>query len=238
MTRDVPSILLVDDEASIRDPLAEYLTTNGFAVTAVSDAAAARASLDDTRPDLIVLDIMMPGEDGLSLTRHVRSGGDLPIILLTAKGEDLDRILGLEMGADDYLTKPFNPRELLARIKSVLRRTDTAAPDIDDAVVYEFAELKMDIRARTLSSSDGKFIELTGGEFSLLQVLVERAGRVLNRDQLLDYTQGREASVFDRSIDNQISRLRKKIEMDPKAPQVIKTVRGGGYILSSAVTRS
>lgn len=237
MSGDRPHILVVDDEASIRDPLADYLSTNGYNVSAVADAAAARAFIERSPPDLVVMDIMMPGEDGLSLTRDLRTHNTLPIILLTAKGEDLDRIVGLEMGADDYLPKPFNPRELLARIKSVLRRsTDVQEAPTEDRI-YRFASFRLDVLARTLSRDNGEGIELTGGEFSLLQVLVERAGRVLNRDQLLDLTQGREASVFDRSVDNQISRLRRKIEQDPKTPQVIKTVRGGGYILASKVTR-
>lgn len=234
---DQPKILVVDDEPSIREPLAEYLSANGMVAIEAENAALAREIIERDRPDLVVLDIMMPGEDGLSLTRDLRASRAIPIILLTAKSEDLDRIVGLEMGADDYLGKPFNPRELLARIRSVLRRAETNVTGSAQEC-YRFAGFELDKAARVLRDPGGDPIELTGGEFSLLLALVERAGRVLDRNHLLDLTQGREAGVFDRSVDNQISRLRKKIEQDAKKPDIIKTVRGGGYILSTKVTRT
>ncbi|MGV6819107.1 MAG: response regulator [Parvularcula sp.] len=234
---DQPKILVVDDEPSIREPLAEYLSANGMIAIEAENAAIAREIIERDRPDLVVLDIMMPGEDGLSLTRDLRANRTIPIILLTAKSEDLDRIVGLEMGADDYLGKPFNPRELLARIRTVLRRAETPA-SVSAQECYRFAGFELDKAARVLRDPGGEPIELTGGEFTLLLVLVERAGRVLDRNHLLDLTQGREAGVFDRSVDNQVSRLRKKIEQDAKKPDIIKTVRGGGYILSTKVTRA
>lgn len=229
-------LLVVDDEPSISDPLAEYLEANGYTVATAANVDEARRVLASFEPDLVLLDVMMPGEDGLSLTRSIRAESTLPVILLTAKSEETDKIIGLEMGADDYVVKPFNPRELLARVKAVLRRAVTA-PTEESGDVFEFSGFSLNISARTLSSPDGDDVTLTGGEFGLIHVLAERAGRVLSRDQLLDLTQGREAGVFDRSIDNQISRLRKKIEADPKAPTIIKTVRGGGYLLAGKVSR-
>ncbi len=236
---DTPHILVVDDEESIREPLIDYLTRNGLKVSEAASAAAARDVLDQGGIDLVLLDVMMPGEDGLSLTRSIRAQSSLPIILVTARVEDLDRIIGLEMGADDYVSKPYNPRELLARIKAVLRRAGTdKTSEEEDGQSYIFAGYTLEVEARRLLDHTGEEIVLTGGEFSLLQVLLERAGRVLNRDQLLDLTQGRQTHVFDRSVDNQVSRLRKKLEEDPKAPQIIKTVRGGGYVLASRVERA
>lgn len=232
-----PHLLLVDDEPSIHEPLADYLQSNNYRVTVAENAVQARKVLERGGIDLILLDIMMPGEDGLSLTRTIRVQSTLPIILLTAKSEDTDRIIGLEMGADDYVSKPFNPRELLARIKAVLRRAEPA-PDKKDTETFRFEAFTLDVAARSLFRGEEEEISLTGGEYTLLYTLVERAGRVLNRDQLLDMTQGREAHVFDRSIDNQISRLRKKIEEDPKNPALIKTVRGGGYVFAGKVSKS
>lgn len=231
-------ILLVDDEPTIREPLAEYLMRYGYQVTEAADAVAARACLEQSDVSLALIDIMMPGEDGLSLTTAIRAQGRLPVILLTARTEDTDRIVGLEIGADDYVVKPFNPRELLARIKAVLRRTTAEPQTVQSAAeqVYRFAGFDLDPGRRQLRR-DGAEIILTGGEFALLLALIERAGRLLGREQLLDITQGREAALFDRSIDNQISRLRKKIENDPKAPDIIKTVRGGGYVLAVPVTQ-
>lgn len=231
-----PCVLVVDDEPSIREPLTEYLRANGFTAREAGTAAIARHELSRGGVDIVLLDIMMPGQDGLSFTREVRAAGRLPIILLTAMAEDTDRIVGLEMGADDYITKPFNPRELLARVRAVLRRAEPGAPAEIEGV-YAFAGFTLDPEARTLADADGQDVPLTGGEFALLMVLIERAGRVMDRDQLLDLTQGREAHVYDRSVDNQISRLRKKIEIDPKAPGIIKTVRGGGYVLAAKVTK-
>lgn len=236
---DLPHLLLVDDERSIREPLAQYLTKQGFRVTQVGDAEAARTRLGAYAIDLVVLDIMMPGEDGLSLCRYIRATSDTPVILLTARTEETDRIIGLEMGADDYVVKPFSPRELAARIKVVLRRltaggTRQHAPD---AGAYAFAGWVLKTGERILVDREGVAVPLSTGEYNLLHALVTRPRQVLTRDQLLDLTQGREAAAFDRAIDNQVSRLRKKIEPDPKAPQLIKTVWGGGYTLAAEVTR-
>lgn len=234
-----PHILLVDDERSIRDPLAAFLQKNGYRVTSAADTRAARQALGANAIDLVVLDIMMPGEDGLSLCRHLREAGDMPIILLTARSEETDRIVGLEMGADDYVVKPFSPRELVARIKTILRRTASgngramAAP----SRVFRFGDWTLDTDQWTLTGGDGIAMPLSTADFRLLIAFLERPRQVLTRDQLLDLTQGREANPFDRAIDNQISRLRRKIEPDPKTPTLIKTVWGGGYMLSADVTR-
>lgn len=235
-----PHILVVDDDREIRSLVAQFLKKHGYRVSDAADGRAMMELLEAGRFDLIVLDLMLPGEDGLSLCRRVRAGSNLPIIMLTAMGEETDRIVGLEMGADDYLPKPFNPRELLARIKAVLRRAGMPDDDSDEAAdcVLTFDAWRIDLTKRELRDPDGVLVPLTAGEFDLLSVLVERAGRVLSRDQLLDLTRGREAAPFDRSVDVQISRLRRKIEVDPKDPKVIKTVRGGGYILASGVVRS
>jgi len=234
-----PHILLVDDERMIRDPLAAYLQKNGYRVTDAADARSARRALESSAIDLLVLDIMMPGEDGLSLCRHVREIGDLPIILLTARSEETDRIVGLEMGADDYVVKPFSPRELVARIKAILRRA--AAGNRRDAApatgLYRFGEWILNSADWTLTGPDEIAIPLSTADYRLLLAFLERPRQVLSRDQLLDLTQGREANPFDRAIDNQISRLRRKIEPDPKSPSFIKTVWGGGYMLSADVIR-
>ncbi len=235
-----PHILLVDDERSIRDPLNSFLQKNGYRVTAAADADAARKALGANAIDLLILDIMMPGEDGLSLCRHVREKGDLPIILLTARSEETDRIVGLEMGADDYVVKPFSPRELVARIKTILRRAGagTAREVAPPARAFVFGEWALNTDDWTLTGADGVAIPLSTADYRLLLAFLERPRQVLTRDQLLDLTQGREANPFDRAIDNQISRLRRKIEPDPKSPSLIKTVWGGGYMLSAEVTRS
>jgi len=234
-----PHLLLVEDERSIRDPLARLLAKENFRVTAVEDAAAARDLLPNAAFDLAVIDIMMPGEDGLSLTRFIRAQGALPVILLTARTEDIDRIVGLEIGADDYLGKPFNPRELTARIRAILRRTEPAsttqrAPD--SLKGYRFGEFVLDCQRRQLRRGDhaGK---LTDGEFRLLEAMVSRPGRVLSRDQLLDLTRRRSQEPFDRSIDNMVRRLRKRIEEDPSQPEFIQTVYGAGYVFTGAVER-
>jgi two-component system OmpR family response regulator len=228
---DTPHLLIVDDHRDIREPLRKYLENNGCRVSEASDATSARQVLAKNAPDIIVLDIMMPGEDGLSLTRDLRAQGNIPIILLTAVVEDTDRIIGLEMGADDYVTKPFNPRELLARIKAVLRRAQNLPPERDpaDETKYAFNDWTFDTAARELIDPAGINIALSTGEYMLLHAFVKRPGVVLSRDQLLDLTRGRDAVAFDRSIDNQISRLRKKIEADPSDPKIIKTHWGGGY---------
>ncbi len=234
-----PHILVVDDHKDIRDLLARYLDQNGLRVTAAADAGAARRVLKTAAIDLVVLDIMMPGEDGLSLCRHLRETTTIPVILLTAMAEETDRVVGLEIGADDYVTKPFNPRELLARIKAVLRRAHSLAPgrDVPASGKIRFDRWSLDLDRRELVDADGVVTPLSTGEFRLLAVFVEHPGRVLSRDQLLDLTRGRAATVFDRSIDNQVSRLRKKIEPDPRNPTLIKTVWGGGYSFIGEVAR-
>jgi two-component system OmpR family response regulator len=236
---DTPHILLVDDERSIREPLAVYLGKQGFRVTQVGDAEAARTRLAAYAIDLVILDIMMPGEDGLSLCRHVAATSDVPVILLTARSEETDRIVGLEMGADDYVVKPFSPRELATRAKVVLRRTQSSGTrqHPPESGSFAFAGWVLKSGERALVDREGVSVPLSTGEYSLLQALVTRPRQVLTRDQLLDLTQGREAAAFDRAIDNQVSRLRRKIEVDPKNPELIKTVWGGGYTLAAEVKR-
>ena len=230
-------ILVVDDHREIRDLLARYLAKHGLRVSAAESAARARRILETSAIDLVVLDIMMPGEDGLSLCRHLRATSGLPVIMLTAMAEDTDRVVGLEMGADDYLVKPFNPRELLARIKSVLRRANSLPQQrpAPDASVVRFERWQLNMARRELQDEDGVGIPLSTSEFSLLCALLNHPKMVLSRDQLLDLTRGRAANVFDRSIDNQVSRLRKKIEADPKEPSLIKTVWGGGYMFTADI---
>jgi len=230
-------ILLVDDEASLREPLAEYLIKQGYKVQQASDASVARSLLNAYDFDIILLDIMMPGEDGLSLCRFVTDKTEIPVIFISAKTEETERIIGLELGADDYITKPFSPRELVARIKVVLRRADKGVTSHNGSTggAYQFSGWTLKCDKRSLIDADGVNISLSTGEYQMLLALVSRAGKVLNRDQLLDITQGREAHAFDRAVDNQISRLRRKIESDPKNPEIIKTVWGGGYVLAGEV---
>lgn len=232
-----PHILVVDDHRDIRDALSKYLARNGYRVSQADGAAAARRVLRDAAVDLVVLDIMMPGEDGLSLTRDLRAQGQLPIILLTAVTEETDRIIGLEMGADDYLTKPFNPRELLARVKAVLRRTQALPPQplTETEGRLRFGPWIANTGTQSVENADGKPLDLSTAEFRLLHAFLTHPQRVLSREQLLDLTQGRSAAPFDRSIDNMVSRLRRKIEPDPKRPQLIKTHWGGGYALAVPV---
>ena len=238
MSDETPHILIVDDHRDIRDLLARYLAKQGFRASVAESAAAARKAMQAGKIDLIVLDIMMPGEDGLSLTRSVREKEDIPVILLTAMGEETDRIVGLEVGADDYLAKPFNPRELLARIKAVLRRARTLPrPREAGKGRLAFDRWVLDLARRELVGEDGVAVALSSGEYRLLAALLERPGMVLTRDQLLDLTRGRAAQPFDRSIDNQISRLRKKVERDPKRPALIKTAWGDGYSFAGEVKR-
>ncbi len=235
---DSEHILVVDDHPDIRDALARYLKEHGYRVTTADRAQSARQTLETSAIDLVVLDIMMPGEDGLSLCRDLRATTSLPVILLTAMAEDTDRIIGLEMGADDYVTKPFNPRELLARVKAVLRRTGAmpkAGGSEPAGTLYRFAGWTFDPGAQSLTGPDGVATQLSTGESLLLGVFVRHPGRVLNRDQLLDLTRGRSAQLFDRAIDNQVSRLRKKIEQDARNPEFIKTHWGGGYSFAVAV---
>lgn len=233
-----PHILIVDDDAEIRDLLSRFLSKHDFRVTTAKDGREMRQALQDWSFDLVVLDLMMPGEDGLSLCRHVRSESKMPIIMLTAMGEEVDRIIGLEVGADDYMAKPFNPRELAARIKAVLRRSPATngveAPEKDGSEIG-FGNFALNPATRTLKRAEND-IPLTAGEYDLLIAFVGHPRRVLNRDQLLDMARGRAAIPFDRSIDVQVGRLRRKIEDDPKNPNLIKTVRGGGYMFTAEVS--
>ena len=231
-------ILLVDDEAGLRDVLAEYLGRQGFAVTQAATAAQARTLIGANPYDLVLLDIMMPGEDGLSLCRHLAETRGVPVIFITARGESTDRIVGLEIGADDYVVKPFDPRELVARIRSVLRRAGRAATDVADAVVYEFEGWRLDPLKRRLIDREGALVAISSAEFRLLMAFLDHPRQVLDRDRLLDMVQGREAHLFDRAVDNQISRLRRKMEPDSRNPQLIQTVWGGGYMLAAEVRKT
>ncbi|MCC6828635.1 MAG: response regulator transcription factor [Novosphingobium sp.] len=237
MTEPAPvKLLVVDDEASLREPLAEYLSRQGFSVSQATSAADARARLRDETPDLVLLDIMMPGEDGFSFCRHLVETRAIPTIFLTAKGEATDRIVGLEIGADDYVVKPFEPRELVARIRSVLRRATRGAPPVDNELL-EFEGWKLDPLKRRLIDPEGLIIAISSVEFRLLMAFLEHPRQVLDRDRLLDLVQGREAHLFDRAVDNQVSRLRRKVEADSRNPQLIQTVWGGGYMLAADVRR-
>jgi two-component system, OmpR family, response regulator len=239
MTDDAPKILLVDDETTLREPLGEYLTGQCFAVTEADSAAAARSELTAMRPDLVLLDVMMPGEDGLSLCRHLVETRGLPVIFLTARGEAMDRILGLELGADDYVVKPFEPRELVARIRTVLRRVDrSASPQAEmEDWHYEFEGWLLDPLKRKLIDPEGVTVPISTAEFRLLRAFLGSPRQVLDRDLLLDLVQGRTAHLFDRAVDNQVSRLRRKIEADTSDPHFILTVRGGGYRFAASVKR-
>lgn len=231
-------ILVVEDDARIREQLLDYLGREGFAGVAAADAGSARTHLQEARFSLVLLDILMPGEDGLSLCRHIREAYGIPLILVTARGEEIDRIIGLELGADDYVAKPFSPRELLARIRAVLRRA-MAPPltgDVAAARTFRFNGLTLKTDERVLVGPDGVGMSLSTGEYNLIQAFVTRPRVILTREQLLDLTRGRTADVFDRSIDNMVSRLRRKVEPDPKSPTVIKTIWGSGYMLSAEVT--
>jgi len=237
MNQPSPNILVVEDDRETRALIAKYLRSNSCNVTTATDGREMARTLTDHRVDLVILDVMLPGEDGLSLCRKLRAESQIPIIMLTARGEDIDRILGLEMGADDYLAKPFNPRELLARINAVLRRHALAstASASEGATALLFQGWRIDFRLRELRSPDGARVAMTSAEFDLLRVFCERPGRVLSRDSLLDLTQGRSAGSFERSIDVLVSRIRRKIEPDPEHATMIKTVRSGGYMFTPAV---
>ncbi len=240
MTESPDHILIVDDDREIRSLLSDYLERQGLRCTAVADGRQMLAALEKSQVDLIVLDVMLPGEDGLSLCRKLRADSQVPILMLTARGDDMDRILGLEMGADDYLAKPFVPRELLARISAVLRRTRALPPNLAAQAAthtryLDFAQWRLDTAERHLIAPDGVTVPLTGGEYRLLHVFLTHPQRVLNRDQLLELTQGREADAFDRSIDLLVSRLRARLRDDAREPAVLKTVRGEGYVLAATV---
>lgn len=233
-----PRILVVDDDADIRSLLADYLGEQGWQISTAPDGSAMQQVLDTTPIDLIVLDLTLPGSDGLTLCRDLRARSAIPVIMLTARSAPLDRILGLEMGADDYLCKPFEPRELLVRIRNVLRRSQGAATETSIAETkWHFADWTLDETTRQLQNSAGLVVMLSGGEYRLLKALLERPNRALSRDQLLTLTQGRETDPLDRSIDLHISRLRQKLGDDARSPKLIKTMRNEGYLLVASVTR-
>ncbi|WP_105434993.1 response regulator [Neorhizobium tomejilense] len=234
---DLAHVVVVDDHSDIRDLVRQYLEQQGYKVSVAESGSVLRRVLEHHTVDLIILDIMMPGEDGLSVCRQVRATLDVPIIFLTAMAEDTDRILGLELGADDYLVKPFNFRELLARVRAVLRRASNPAVPAAarQSKKLRIAGWRVDMGRQEISGENGVGIPLSTAEFRLLKVFIERPGMILSREQLLDLTTGRSADIFDRSIDNQVSRLRKKIEENPKNPSIIKTHWGGGYSLSVEV---
>lgn len=237
-TTTSPRILIVDDDEDIRSLLADYLGEQGWLISTAQDGATMQQVLDSTPIDLIVLDLTLPGSDGLTLCRDLRAHSAIPVIMLTARSAPLDRILGLEMGADDYLCKPFEPRELLVRIRNVLRRSGSAIREVPGtSTLWHFADWTLDENTRQLQNSDGLVVMLSGGEFRLLQALLERPNRALNRDQLLTLTQGRETDPLDRSIDLHISRLRQKLGDDARAPRLIKTLRNEGYLLAATVKR-
>jgi len=234
-------ILVVDDDREIRQMVADYLRKNGLRASEAADGREMRAVLDTHAIDLIVMDLMMPGEDGLTLTRNLRAGKHraIPVVMLTAREDQTDRIIGLEMGADDYVTKPFAARELLARIKAVIRRTRMLPPNLqvtEAAQMLAFGRWRLDTTARHLLDPEGTVVALSGAEFRLLRVFLDHANRVLSRDQLLNLTQGRDAELFDRSIDLLVSRLRQRLQDDAREQSYIKTVRSEGYVFSAAVT--
>jgi two-component system phosphate regulon response regulator OmpR len=234
MTQAPHRILIVDDDPALLELLERYLGEQGFVVAGVPDGEAMDHYLAENEVDLIILDLMLPGEDGLSIAKRLRVSGTTPILMLSARGDDVDRIVGLEVGADDYLAKPFNPRELLARLRAILRRRQPDSPGTavaEPAEVYRFGDFCLDMASRTLTRG-GEQVALTSGEYALLQVFVENPNRVLSRDALVDRLAGYERSPFDRSIDVRVTRLRRKIEADPSAPVFIQTVWGEGYRFS------
>ncbi len=231
MTTDIPGILIVDDDQALRELLQRYLTEQGFAVAAVNGGEAMKIWLEEHQPDLVVMDLMLPGEDGLSLTRHLRATSDVPVLILSARGEDIDRIVGLEIGADDYLPKPFNPRELVARVRAILRRRGNSKHAGNGNDIYRFGPYVLNLGNYSLRRGDEE-VTLTSGEISLLALFVQHPNQVLSRDQLIELLKGYDRSPFDRSIDVRITRLRHKIEPDPKHPRYIRTVWGKGYLFS------
>ncbi|MBZ0057206.1 response regulator [Leclercia adecarboxylata] len=234
-------ILVVDDDRDIRELIVDYLVKSGYRATGAANGKEMRAVLDKQAVDMVVLDIMMPGDDGLTLCRQLRSGQhkDLPILMLTARHDDMDRILGLEMGADDYVVKPFVARELLARIKAILRRFRTLPPNLqvtEAGRIIAFGDWQLDTSARHLLDATGTIVALSGAEYRLLRVFVDHPQRVLTRDQLLNFTQGRDAELFERSIDLLVSRVRQRLNEDARTPLYIKTVRSEGYVFSMPVS--
>ena len=233
-------VLIVDDDPDIIQPLKRFLVDHSLRVSTANGGREMRQILENSAIDIILLDIMMPGEDGLTLCRYVQEKYKIPVILLTALSDDADKIVGLEMGADDYISKPFNARVLLARLKAVLRRCDnevSTTPEEAQVVAITFGDWTLDMYQREIVDQDNVATALSAAEYKLLQVFLQRPQRILSRDQLLDLTHGREAKAFDRSIDNLTSRLRRKIEQDTNAPKIIKTVRGGGYTLAVPVSK-
>ena len=230
-------VLFVEDDPEIRALVADFLRQSGLKVTVAQDGDEMDRVMAADSVDLLILDIMLPREDGLSLCRRVRASGNLPVIMLTARGGEIDRVIGLEIGADDYLAKPFSTHELLARIRALLRRSQYVPPGAPTRrrSVLAFADWRLDLIARRLYSRDGTRVPLTGGEFELLVAFCEHANKVLTREQLLDFTRGRAPAAIDRSVDIQVSRLRRKIEKDPKDPVLIQTVRSGGYVFTAEV---
>ncbi|TCO69377.1 response regulator [Rhodovulum euryhalinum] len=231
----LPSVLIVDDDQELCDLLQTYLETNGFRARSAGDAAGMRAAVAARWPDALVLDLMLPGEDGLSILRQIRAERDVPVLMLSARGEDMDRIIGLEVGADDYMAKPFNPRELLARLRALLRRQ--TGPQTAGGTEFRFGPFRLDVAARLLWRGPDE-LALTTAEYDLLEAFVRHPNRVLTRDTLIDLIQGHDRDPFDRSIDNRVTRLRRKIEADAGAPHYIRTVRGSGYLFNPAGDRS
>jgi two-component system phosphate regulon response regulator OmpR len=233
-------ILVVDDDPRVRTMLSRYFEEEGFRVSLAESGAAMRDRMGSSPADLVLLDLVLPGEDGIALARELRSQSDVGIIMLTGRSDIVDRVVGLEVGADDYISKPFHLREVLARVKTVLRRTQPAArtPTSSERKepIFTFDGWRLDVDRRQLTAPNGSDVPLTTGEFNLLCILLHHPGRVLDRDQLMDLTRGREWEAFDRTIDAQVARLRKKIEHDPKNPTIIKSVRGAGYVLTAKVT--
>jgi two-component system OmpR family response regulator len=239
----LPHVLVVDDDPDIRSLIKEYLEQEGLRITTASDGAQMRKTLEEDPAQLVVLDVRLPGESGLDLALHLRQSSEVPIIMLSEKDDVVDRVAGLELGADDYIPKPFHLRELLARIRSLIRRSEIrangeAAQETDNGgMALRFSGWRLDARSRELLSPTGAPVELTAGEFNLLLAFTERPNRIVSRDELFDIVYKREAGPYDRSIDVQIGRLRRKIEIDPKRPALIKTVRGLGYLLAAEVER-
>jgi len=234
------NLLVVDDDASVRTMLAEYLGGHGYEVRAAADGAAMRAEIERELPDLVLLDLRLPGEDGLDLARRLREFSNVPIVILSERREEADRVMGLELAADDYITKPFSPRELLARVRAVLRRMrsadESASPAAEDIRAYRFAGFELNLRLRRLARTDGTAVPLTNSEFSLLCAFLTAPQRVLSREQLLERSRLHSLEVYDRSIDVTILRLRRKIEADPANPALLKTERGAGYLFTAAVS--
>ncbi len=231
-------ILLVDDDRELRDLVSRLLERHGYEVLTAKDGREMEAILERAPVDLLILDLMLPGKNGLAICREIRERSHVPILMLTAMGDEADRVVGLEMGADDYLAKPFSPRELLARVRALLRRVNFLKTPVDpksSGRIRRFAGWSLDLGRRRLEAPDGVLVGLTSGEFEMLVAFVEHPQRILSRDQLLDLTRGRDSSPFDRSIDVQVSRLRRKIEPDPKTPSMIVTVRGDGYEFTQPV---